>query len=438
MLGTLDPRQREVTVIGGGVAGLLAAYRLDQAGYEVRLLEATGRLGGLIQTTRTPYGIAEAAAHSFLASPAVARLFEELAVPLAPVREGSKARYILRGARMRRFPLTPLEASAAFARAYFTLADRHQDPAELTLEDWGRRHLGRAAVEYALGPFVRGVYAVSPAEISVEAAFPALRVPPGHSLLSFLLHKRRTRPRGEKRGRKPMTAPREGMASLTAALEARLRERLGPRLQTGAPVAELPRAGNVVLSVPAYAAAELLRAADPALAHAVAEVAYAPLVSVTAFIERSQLPREPQGVGVLMPESEGRDCLGILFNSSAFENRVTDPGRHASFTMMLGGSARPELVLLPEAELRALVEREFAALLGARPAHLEIHRWERAIPRYDSRLLTVWQRAREGWCAQPGHVLFANWTGQVSLRGMMELSERLAPPAGAEAAQTAR
>ena len=74
MLGTLDQRYREVTIVGAGIAGMLAAYALDQRGYRVTLLEEKVRAGGLISTTSTDHGIAESAAHSLIATDAVREL----------------------------------------------------------------------------------------------------------------------------------------------------------------------------------------------------------------------------------------------------------------------------------------------------------------------------------------------------------------------------
>src|SRR5215210_244061 len=78
MIGTINKAEREVTVVGAGIAGLLAAHALDRKGYRVTLVEERAHAGGLIQTKRTAYGIAEAAAHSLLATPGVVRFCEEL------------------------------------------------------------------------------------------------------------------------------------------------------------------------------------------------------------------------------------------------------------------------------------------------------------------------------------------------------------------------
>src|SRR5919206_2334561 len=122
MIGTLDTSRREATVVGAGVAGMLVAYALDKKGYEVTLLEEQERAGGLIQTVRTEHGMAERAAHSLLATDAVVGLCKELGVELEDVRPESRARFVVRGGRLRRFPLRPAEAGknpgpAAIARA---------------------------------------------------------------------------------------------------------------------------------------------------------------------------------------------------------------------------------------------------------------------------------------------------------------------------------
>ena len=139
MLGTINRAEREVTVVGAGISGLLAADALDRKGYRVTLFEEGAHAGGLIETRQTAYGIAEAAAHSLLATPGVVRFCGELGVELAEIRRDSRARYIVRGGRPRKFPLSVGEALNAARRAAFTRASNHLD--EQDLDGWGRRHL---------------------------------------------------------------------------------------------------------------------------------------------------------------------------------------------------------------------------------------------------------------------------------------------------------
>jgi oxygen-dependent protoporphyrinogen oxidase len=432
MLGKLDPSQREVTVVGAGIAGLLAAYQLDRAGYSVTVLEASARAGGMIETHQHALGIAEAAAHSIQATPAVLDLCKELGVELVEVRRESRARYIWRQGRLRRFPLSVGEALRAFFRAYFVLADPKRAPDRLTLEQWARHHLGEAPLKYLMTPFVRGIYGASSSEIQLGMAFPGLAVPIGHSLLSLQLRRLFLRLLGKApaKARRPvMMAPRGGMGALVAALEARVKSRLGARFRIGARVTELPReSGNLLLCVPAEQAARFFVETVPELSVALDSIPYSPLISITAFVEKRSFGSPPCGVGVLLPEGTSRKVLGVLFNSSSFPGRVTDEGEWVSLTAMLGGSQRPEIFQAGDAELEAVVRSDLEALLDLAPgARIKtvIHRWERAIPQYGESLRAAWASAQGSWCAQPGQILFGNYTGQVSIRGMVDLAARL-------------
>lgn len=429
MIGTINKAEREVTVVGAGISGMLAAHALDRKGYRVTLLEEGAHAGGLIQTKRTEYGIAEAAAHSLLATPGVVRFCEELGVELAEIRKDSRARYICRGGRPRKFPLTFGETLSAARRAAFTRAVNHLD--EQDLDSWGRRHLGDGAVEYLLSPFVQGIYGVRPADLGVLAAFPELSLAPGSTLLGTMLGKAfRRRPKqgdahaknGEPKQHKRMVAPLRGMGDVTARLQLALAESLGGRFRRGEAATEIPDAPNVILATPAYVSARLLAGRAPQLGGALGRVSYTPIVSVTAFVPAGALTRPVKGVGVLVPPREGRKALGVLFNSSAFEGRVFDEERFASFTILFGGTAQPGWVDATDAEIARAVSEELCALLGMKgePAELVINRWPRAIPQYSTSLPAVWRTARETWCAEPGHILFGNYTGQVSLRGMIE------------------
>jgi oxygen-dependent protoporphyrinogen oxidase len=429
MIGKLDPSSREVTVIGAGIAGLVAAHFLDKRGYRVTLIEAQERAGGLISTERMPYGIAESAAHSFLATPPVKQLCDELEVALLPVHPESRARFILRDGKLRRMPLKPSEVVELIRRASWVPAAAAASDERLSLNDWGERHLGKGAVNYLLSPFVRGIYGCSTHEISVKAAFPSLLVPAGSS---FLGAKLRERLRNGKKPRvsKPMMVPKDGMGSLIHALERSLEARLGDRFQRGVAIQSLEgMSGNLMIATDAPSAGKLLSSFAPELASALHQVQYTPLVSVTVFAKRSDVPAHVRGVGVLVPSVEQRDCLGILFNSSSFDGRVMDSAEISSFTMMLAGSERPALLEESDESIRRIVSKEMREVLGLRsdPLEMKVYRWRNAVPQYGPRLLDCWTLAERSWCATPGHVLFGNYTGQVSIRGMIESAGRFLP-----------
>ena len=126
-----------------------------------------------------------------------------------------------------------------------------------------------------------------------------------------------------------------------------------------------------------------------------------------------------------MPACEERRCLGILFNSSSFENRVTEDTL-ASFTMMMGGTSDSGWLKADDDQIEETVREELNSLLGIQDTlSLVIHRWPAALPQYAPDLPYVWECARTTWCATPGRMLFGNYTGQISLRGMIESAAQL-------------
>lgn len=416
MIGTLETSRKEVTVVGAGIAGMLAAYALDKNGYRVTLIEETQRGGGLINTRKTEHGIAESAAHSLIATRAVRELCTELGVELIEPRKEANAKFIMRGGKLRRFPLGIREAAGALRRAAFV---RSENGSTQDLDAWARRHLGDAALDYLLTPFVRGIYGVQPAELGVAAAYPALTIPAGKTLLGSIASKKRNHT--STKDKKQRVAPALGMGELVFRLEKRLARKLGSRFRRNETVGDVPDAPNVIVATPAYAAAKILHNVEPDLAAKLQSVNYTPIVSVTVFVARESFTHPVRGTGVLMPACDDRKSLGILFNSSSFDYRVTDDGRFASFTVMMGGTAQPQWLNADDDEIWQAIKLELSEVLGIRqPLTGVIHRWPAALPQYSSALPTIWQKARDTWCATPGQMLFGNYTGQISLRGMIE------------------
>ena len=146
LIGTLDQRYREVTIVGAGIAGMLGAYSLDHSGYRVTLLEQKQRGGGLNKTTRTEHGIAESAAHSLITTDAVRELCRDLCVELIEPRKESRTKFIVRNGHVVRFPLNLKEALNLAGHVAFTRSTGANEPADA----WARRHLGDSGTEYLL------------------------------------------------------------------------------------------------------------------------------------------------------------------------------------------------------------------------------------------------------------------------------------------------
>lgn len=400
MIGTLNKSEKKITIVGAGMAGLLLGYRLLRDGWDVTIFEKSNRAGGLVQSIKTDFGLVETAAHSMMATQAVQDLCKELHVDFMPCQQ--KAKYIYRDGVLKKMPLRAGELAGMIWRA----ATVRGSDEVITMGDWARHHLGRPAHDYLMAPFLMGIYGAQTDRIAVEAAFDQLRVPVGKTLLGHFWGRKKNK-------NKFMAAPRGGMGELAD----RLVEYLQPQIRLGEDIKTLPDAPNVALCVPASVAADLMDA--PILKN----ISYAPLVSVTVFVEKHHLKKFKAGVGVLIPATEQKEILGVLFNSSSYPGRVKNEG-HQSLTVLMGGTYQPHIHEKSDDEIADIVRQNLYDILGlvGDPLYLHINRWEQAIPLYGSEILDVWAHVRQGWCATPGRILFGNYTGQVSLRGMMEIS----------------
>jgi len=171
-----------VAIVGGGITGLTAAYRLQQRGIPVTIYEASTRVGGVIQTTRENGYIAEHGPNTILeTSPKIGALIEDLKLSGRKMEASPAAKksYIVRGGKLHAVPSAPL----AFAgTSLFSWPGKLRIAAETvirtkpasedeSLAEFVIRRLGREFLDYAINPFVAGIYAGDPARLSVKHAF---------------------------------------------------------------------------------------------------------------------------------------------------------------------------------------------------------------------------------------------------------------------------
>lgn len=409
MLGRINPNDKDITIIGAGISGLLAAYFLLQKNYRVTLYEAKAQCGGFIRSRQTAFGLTESAAHSFRSSDTINQLCRELNIPLVTAR--TKKKYILRDGKMRRFPLNISELAALL----YKIATAKPLPRP-TMQEWARHHLGQAGLDYLITPLLRGIYAADAHDVLQEMVFPKLTPPSDKTLLAHLLSMKRTGP-------KPvMTAPLLGMEALVQALTHAITNHPNGKLMLNHAVTELPDTGNLIITTPSFTAAELLQKMAPQTAEALKRIAYVPLIAATVFADAHSV----EGIGVLCGAHEKLHSLGLLFNSEALQGRVTNANTN-SFTCMLGGSGKEELLSLTDDALRVMILEDLHALFGNRVTikDMHIHRWPRALPLYNGGLQKALETADQDWCKQQGRVLFGNYTGQISLRGLCDTVSQL-------------
>ncbi len=296
-----------------------------------------------------------------------------------------------------------------------------------------RRRLGNEFLDYAIDPFVSGIYAGDPEQISVPAAFPrlhALEQKYGSLIRGQIMgaRERRKNPEKAKNAAKSFSFDR-GMQVFPRALAGRLAHYLpGTRvesiarrpggdyevraLRAGVPVTFAARV--LVVAAPAYRAAAFLEPLSAPLARALEAIRYAPVAVVASAYRREDVGHDLAGFGFLVPKKERRRILGSLFSSSMFEGRA--PAGHVLLTTFVGGLRNPEMTTLADGELTGAVEGELAALVGAgKPLWHEIVRWTHAIPQYTIGHLERIAAVDRAAAAFPGLFWCANWRGGVSV-----------------------
>ncbi|HEY2124170.1 MAG TPA: protoporphyrinogen oxidase, partial [Chthoniobacterales bacterium] len=176
---------KPVAIVGGGITGLTAAFRLRRQGIAVTLYEATDRVGGVIQSLQRDGYLAEFGPNTILeTSPKVASLVEDLGLAERRVYSDPAAnnRYLVRHGRLIKMPesplrflMTPLFSPAAKLRLLMEPFIPPSDPArEESVAEFVRRRLGQEFLDYAIDALVGGIYAGDPEKLSVPQAFPKL------------------------------------------------------------------------------------------------------------------------------------------------------------------------------------------------------------------------------------------------------------------------
>ena len=453
-----------IAIIGGGISGLTFAYYLQKAGVAYDLFEADARPGGNILSLSPPEGyLLEAGPNSLQLSPELETLLADLSLTdqiqeAAPV---SQQRFVLRDGRYQQLPASP---PALLTSGFFSLKAKFQmlreltrppaapDPAE-TVAHFFRRRFGAEVLDYAVNPFMAGIYASDPEKLLLHQTFPQLAaLEQQHG--SVLRGLART---GKGAPRRRIFTLQGGLQKLTETLAARL-----TNYHAGRAVGQISRVGNdeyelgfappagsttasdaahrpettaaseptrsaaappltgsaqayshLALALPAYAAAPLLAPLFPEAAAALAAIHYPPLTVVFSAYERAAVRHPLNGFGALHPKVENAYAAGSIWTSAIYPNRV--PAGQVLFTTFVGGSQYAAQAQHPEAEQLAAVHEELSRLYGisGAPRWQGRYPWPRSIPQFDECIGPA--RAAVAALRPLGVLAVANWQAGVSV-----------------------
>ena len=441
----LGPGRPRVAVVGGGISGLAAAWRLVNRpdAPQVLLLEQARSVGGKLIRGEVAGITVDLGAEAVLARrPEGTALMAELGLGDELVHPQTSAASVLRAGRL--YPLPPgtvmgvpadpqrllgLLTEAEVARAAAEPGVPAPPlPGDTDVASWVAERFGSAVLDRLVEPLLGGVYAGHANRLSLQATVPQLwqLARRGGSVLHHL--RELAGPAGRPTEQSPPAAPDPVFAGLTggvALLAARLAERLsgqGVEVRTGVTVRELHRTPSgwrlmtgpvpterpidvdaVLLAVPPAPAARLLAGPCPPAAALLAGVPTASMAVIAAAVPRA-VTAGIAGSGVLVPPVEGRLVKAVTFSSSKWAWVDAQNLGLVLVRMSVGRYGEESALQRDDDELVALATADLAGLLArpVQPVEARVVRWGGGLPQYEVGHVPRMDSVRAAVAALPG------------------------------------
>ena len=443
-----------VAIIGAGVTGLTAAYCLKQRGSRVVVYEATDRIGGVVKTERRGGYLAELGPNSMSSpSAAVLAILRDLGLDGSMVRASPAARerYIVRRGKLVHLPLTPAELlttrllsnAAKLAILSEPLVDTSDSTVDESVAAFIRRRFNQEVLDYVVNPFVAGMYAGDPEQLSVRHALPqlhALERTHGSVMKAFLKAAKAQRRLDEDvKHSGGLFSFRDGLQEIPEALGRELKSELrlkapvtqlrtGPRGWTVGAAYQGPELYDaVVYAAPAHGLDDIdLDLTGGERLATLSSIVHPPVAVLALGFRREDVSHSLEGFGFLAPEVERRRVLGVIFSSSLFASRA--PEGHVLLTVFAGGARDPDFVHNDPQTLTARVLDELRILLGTRgePSFKAVQIWPKAIPQYVLGYGRFKDIADQIEQSNPGLVLAGTYRDGISLGDALASGERAA------------
>lgn len=447
---------KKVAVIGAGLTGLTTAYYLKKQGIDVQLFEKSSKVGGVIQTVeKNGFLYENGPSTGVLGHPEAAALIEELGdnCQLEIADEDAKYRWIWKGNRWHTIPSGLI---GGIRTPLFSWYDKFRilgepfrkpgtDPNE-TLANLVRRRMGESFLKYAVDPFILGIYSGDPEKLVVKYALPKLynlEQKYGSFVGGSIKKAREPKTDWDKKATREVFSTERGLKSLINALEEAIGKEQIALNQTNLEVtrtngkyqvftnSDAPLEFDYVISsVGGHALRQLFPFLPSEQLEKIEAMPYAKVVQVSVGFKKWEgIPIK--AFGGLIPFHENRDILGVLFLSSFLKYRAPEGG--ALLSTFLGGVRKPQMVDLPDAEIKKLVEQELKSMLGLtkwQPDLLVINRYQHAIPQYGLESADRLQAIETIEADYPGLLLGGNIRDGIGMADRIKQGRKLAETIG--------
>ncbi len=404
-----ENNHKDIVIIGAGITGLTLAFYLQKAGKSVALIDKADHVGGVIQTHHENGFIFESGPNTaVLSNPELVELFEDNEeAELETANADAKKRWILKN---NHFYALPSGLLSGITTPLFSVKDKlkilgepwrkpGKDPHE-TLAGLVRRRMGKSFLDYAIDPFISGIYAGDPEKLIPKYALPKLynlEQNYGSFIKGAMQKKKEPKTERDLKATKEVFSATNGLQNLTEAIAKNIgleHIKLGVENTFVEPQDkgfqttwiknnenQTITSDKVVSTVAAPSIEKLLPFLDKKQTKPITDLTYAKVVQVV-FGFKHWNGRKLDAFGGLIPRLENRKVLGILFPSSIFKNRAPESG--ALLSVFMGGMRHPEIIEQTDEALYELAQKTVEETLGAnnQPDMKHIFRYEYAIPQY--------------------------------------------------------
>ncbi|HEV2711046.1 MAG TPA: protoporphyrinogen oxidase [Edaphobacter sp.] len=411
---------KRIAIVGGGIAGLAAAYELSRladsgAALEVVLFEASPRLGGIVETVREGGFVIECGPDAWVTEKPWAReLAEELGLgdEVMASNDATRKTYVLMDSRLQAMPdgmrmivpsnldaldqsdLFSVEAKQAFhnevnrAAELKNSAPQHDE----SVASFVQRHFGNEVLEKIGAPLLRGVFGGDVTKLSVRAVMaPFVAMEREHG--SLIAAMQASAAAKKTSGAAVFTTLQSGLGTLVDRMVAAIPKewlRLGTTIRSisrdhgGWKVKTSTTQENfdaIIVAAPVHIARELMQPIDTRAAELMQMDASSAVVVAFGFPDAAKFPTPP-GFGFLIPQGSGSRLLACTFVDQKFADRVPQNGKLVR--AFFGGDAAERLMRCRNDEAASVARLELAHILGPlpEPQVTVVRRWPKSLPQY--------------------------------------------------------
>lgn len=408
--------ENDVVIIGAGLTGLTLAYYLKKAGKNILLIEQNDRAGGVINSVNeNGFTYEQGPSTGVLGSLEIVELFEELGNSCTletASKQAANKRYIW---KKKQWEALPSGLLSAITTPLFTWYDKFRILGEPFRKKSGYpdesiaelvvRRLGKSFLDYAVDPFLSGVYAGDPSKLITRHALPklyALEAEHGGFIKGTIAKHKGVKMQTHKNAHKASREVFSVQGGLKGMIDALTAEIGNDKILLGCKRTKVSSIGNVfgitytdasgvdkelfsanvVTTIGGYALPDVLPFVDNKLMKHISNTTYAPVIQV-AVGYKQWTGIKLDAFGGLVSSQDNRKVLGVLFPSAIFANRAPEGG--AMLSVFMGGMKNPNMIKLSDDEISRIVCDEIHITMKTSndPDLIRIHRYEHAIAQYD-------------------------------------------------------